>query len=209
MKILLLEDDINLSESLKEYLELEGFSVDCAYNANEAYTKTYNHRYDLYLFDINLPNESGFDVLKNLKDSGDNTTTIYITALTDSNSVIKGFKLGAQDYIKKPFDPEELVIRIKTRLQINNTIKYGNITYYPDTKEIYLNDNLVIVGEIGIDIMHLFLTNIGKVVEVESLLQVLKEPSSNALRVHLAKLRKKLNIQFKNIRSQGYILEKI
>jgi len=209
MNILLLEDDTTLNESLTEYLELEGFNVDSAFSASEVYDKTYKNNYDLYIFDINLPQSSGFEVLQNLKEANDNTPTIYITALTDTNSVIKGFNIGAQDYIKKPFDPEELVIRIKSRFLANTTIKYKDLTYNLETKELYKNDKLVALGDVGISIMHLFLTNIGNVVPTDSLLNILKEPSTNALRVNLAKLKKKLDIEFKNIRSQGYMLEKV
>jgi DNA-binding response OmpR family regulator len=209
MNILLLEDDTTLNESLTEYLELEGFNVDNAFSASEVYDKTYKNNYDLYIFDINLPQSSGFEVLQNLKEADDNTPTIYITALTDTNSVIKGFNIGAQDYIKKPFDPEELVIRIKSRFFNNKIIKYKDLTYNIETKELYKKDELIVLGEVGINILYLFLTNIGKVITTNELLEVLHEPSSNALRVNLAKLKKKLNIDFKNIRSQGYMLEKI
>jgi len=116
MRILLLEDDITLRESLRDYLTLEGFDVDIASSAIEAYDMSYENSYDLYLFDINLPDESGFSVLKNLKESGDNTPTFFITALVDIDSITKGFNVGADDYIKKPFNPEELVVRINAKL---------------------------------------------------------------------------------------------
>jgi len=211
MNILLLEDDTILNESLTEYLELEGFSVDSVFTANEVYDKTFKKNYDLYIFDINLNQSNGFEILKNLKEANDNTPTIYISALTDTESIIKGFNLGAEDYIKKPFDPEELVVRIKSRFLNSNkqTIKYKNLIYNTETKKLYKNNKLVPLGEVGTEIMHIFLTNIGKVIPTDRLLNILKEPSNNALRVNLAKLKKKLDIDFKNIRSQGYILEEI
>ncbi|RUM70220.1 MAG: DNA-binding response regulator, partial [Sulfurovum sp.] len=115
MKILLLEDDQILCNSLKEFLELEGYSVDIAYRGPEAFDLTFENTYDLYILDVNVPEVDGFSVLSSLRESGDETPAIYITALTDINSISKGFAMGAEDYIKKPFDPEELVIRIKCK----------------------------------------------------------------------------------------------
>jgi len=111
MKILLLEDDKILCESLKEFLELEHYLVDVAHRGVEVYDLTFNKNYDLYILDVNVPDTNGFDVLSSLREAGDETPTIYITALTDISSITKGFQVGADDYIKKPFDPEELLIR--------------------------------------------------------------------------------------------------
>lgn len=210
MKILLLDDDTILSESLKEYLELEAFSVDIASDADEAYELTFRNRYDLYIFDINLGKEDGFSVLKNLKEANDLTPTIYITALTDMNSIEKAFNIGADDYIKKPFDPEELVIRIKSRYLKNDTlIRYKNIIYNPLTKELKKDDQIVSLGIVGTSLLDKFLKNIGRVITHDELLELLETPTPNALRVNLAKLKQKLDIEFKNIREQGYIIEKV
>jgi len=108
MEILLLEDDKILCESLKEFLESEGYSVDTAHRGTEVFDLTFAKTYDLYILDVNVPDTDGFDVLEALKEAGDETPAIYITALTDINSISKGFAIGAEDYIKKPFDPEEL-----------------------------------------------------------------------------------------------------
>ena len=210
MDILLLEDDIDLAHSLKEYLESEGFNVDLASDSSEVYDLTFEKRYDLYIFDINLKDESGFDILKELKDSGDTTPTIYISALSDIESISKGFELGATDYIKKPFDPEELVIRIKSRLLNNsNVIKYKNIEYNPLTKEIKLNGLVVSLGDIKTAIFHKLITNIGHVVEQDTLIDLLETQSPNALRVNIAKIKDKLGIDIKNIRGLGYLLPEL
>ena len=209
MEILLLEDDITLAQSLKEYLELEEFSVDLAFNSNDVYDLTFNKNYDLYIFDINLQNESGFDILKELKESDDNTPTFYISALSDINSITKGFNSGAQDYIKKPFDPEELVIRIKSRFCNNDTLKYKNIEYNPKSKEIKLNGVPISLGDIKGAIFHKLITNIGVVVPQETLLELLETKNTNALRVNITKLKHKLNIDIQNIRGVGYLLPKL
>ncbi len=210
MKILLLEDDEILCESLKEYLESEGFEVDVAYDGEEVYDLTFENSYDLYLFDINVPKENGFKVLEQLKSAEDSTPTIYITALTDINSISKGFSLGAEDYIKKPFDPEELVIRIKSKyLKNDQKIYYKDIIYDPLTKELTKESKIVGLGEVQLNIFHELITNLGKIVSSYTLMDLLEHPSSNALRVNLAKLKNKLDLEIKNIRGQGYILEKV
>jgi len=211
MKILILEDDTILCESLQEYLQLEGFSVEIAQNAEQLYELTFNHQFDLYIFDINLPDENGFTVLQNLMASGDTTPTIYITALTDIQSITKGFSLGAIDYIKKPFDPEELVVRINSRFGAVNqhTITYGELIYNPTTRELFRGESMMSLGIVQQQIFHELITQVGQLVPQERLLDLLEHPNPNALRVNVTKLKSKLRIEIKNIRSQGYLLEKL
>ena len=210
MRILLLEDDALLAESLKEFLELEGFIVDLAINGEEVYELSFNNRYDLYILDINVPKDNGFEVLKHLKEAGDNTPTIYISALTDINSISKGFNLGAIDYIKKPFDPMELVVRIKNRfLQNSNEIEYKDIKYNIETKEIYKKDKLINLGETQLAIFDKLIKNKNKIVLQEELIEYLDKQSSNALRVAISKLKNKLDLNIKNVRGKGYILEEV
>ncbi len=208
MKILLLEDDAILAESLQEFLELEGLSVDIAKNGQEVYDLTFKNSYNLYIFDINVPKDNGFEVLKHLKASDDNTPTIYISALTDINSISKGFDLGACDYIKKPFDPMELVIRIK-RKYLQDSIVYKDIRYNPITKEIFKNNQVVKLGEIQLAIFDKFIKNINKIIPKYELIEFLDNQNSNALRVAISKLKNKLDLDIKNVRGRGYILEEI
>jgi DNA-binding response OmpR family regulator len=181
-----------------------------AYEGEEVYKLTYQNSYDLYIFDINVPKDNGFEVLKNLKDADDKTPTIYITALTDLNSISKGFELGADDYIKKPFDPEELVIRIKSRYQKKDDfISYKDIEYNPQTKEVKKSGKVISLGEVQLNIFHKLIINQGHIVDIYTLMDLLEQPNPNALRVNLAKLKTKLDLDIKNIRGQGYILEKV
>ena len=207
MKILLLEDDYNLATTLKEILELENYEVDIANNAEEAYEKTFNKKYDLYIFDINLPDENGIEVLKNLKNADDNTPTIFITALTDLNTMAKAFEAGSEDYIKKPFEPEELLIRIKAKInKKNNIIKINDIEYDPFTKEIKKNGKIISIGSTLKDIFHELITNANRVVSKEQLIDATNSTDSS-LRVNINKLKKKLGIDIKNIRGEGYLIE--
>ncbi|MEA1880635.1 MAG: response regulator transcription factor [Campylobacterota bacterium] len=208
MKILLLEDDKILCESLQEFLELEDYIVDIAHRGNDVFDLTFEQSYDLYILDVNVPEINGFDILSALREAEDNTPTIYITALTDINSISKGFQIGADDYIKKPFDPEELVIRIKSKYQSNNMLLQCNdILYNPITKIIQKNNKIINLGEVQQNIFHTLIINQNKIVDNITLMDFLEHPNANALRVNLAKLKNKLGIRIKNVRAQGYMIE--
>jgi len=210
MKILLLEDDKILCESLKEFLELEGYTVDVAHRGPEVFDLTFDQTYDLYILDVNVPDVNGFDVLSSLKDAGDETPAIYITALTDINSISKGFEIGADDYIKKPFDPEELVIRIKRKYQKEDTLlRLNDIVYNPTTRVLQKDGQTIGLGEVQQNIFHTLMVEQNKIVDSYTLMDFLEQPSANALRVNLAKLKNKLGIEIKNIRAQGYMIENL
>jgi len=210
MRILLLEDDQILCESLKEFLELEGYQVDVAHRGPEVFDLTFTQKYDLYILDVNVPEIDGFDVLSSLKDAGDETPAIYITALTDINSISKGFAIGAEDYIKKPFDPEELVIRIKRKYQKDDiVIHLKGIVYNPVTRVLQKEGQTIGLGQVQKNLFHTLITTQNKVVDSYTLMDFLEHPTPNALRVNIAKLKNKLGIEIKNIRGQGYMIEKI
>jgi DNA-binding response OmpR family regulator len=210
MKILLLEDDKILCESLKEFLELEGYEVDVAHRGTEVFDLTFSKTYDLYILDINVPDTDGFDVLSALKEVGDETPAIYITALTDIRSISKGFKIGAEDYIKKPFDPEELVIRIKSKYEREEpVISLGDLTYDPQNRVVQKEGQVIGLGEVQQNIFHALIMERNKIVDSYTLMDLLEQPSANALRVNLVKLKNKLGIEIKNIRGQGYMIEDV
>jgi len=205
LKILLLEDDYNLAEVIKEILSLENYIIDIANNADEAYELTYNNNYDLYIFDINLPDENGLDVLKNLKDANDNTPAIYISALSDISTIAKAFEIGANDYLKKPFDVEELLIRIKAKFPTEDIIKIKNFTYNLTTKELKQNNKFISLGSILKEIFHKLVLNKNKLTPKNILLEIV-DFNDSSLRVHINKL-KKMGFEIKNIRGEGYIFE--
>ena len=209
-KILLLEDDRALAETITELLEESGYSVDTFFNGNDAIDASYEKSYDLYVFDINVPDISGIDLLESLRQAEDKTPTIFISALVDLETIAKGFAVGADDYIKKPFFPEELLIRIEAKLaqQTKGVIEYGNVRYVPEKKELYIDGNRVALGEVQECLCHLFFCNIGQVLDKGILMECLTHPSDSALRVALNKFKHITNLPIKNIRGVGYILEK-
>jgi len=209
-KILLLEDDEILSNTLKELLEYEGYEVLKAKNGNQAINFSFENDFDLMLLDVNVPFINGFDFLKDLRQSGDETPAFFITALLDKNSLSKGFDVGCDDYLKKPFDFDELIIRINAKLKINShIIKYKNIEYNIQTNEIKKATQVVEMQQIDKQIFSYFLKNIGKNIDKNTLFDLMEKPTEVALRVHISKIKKILDIDIKNIRGIGYKLEKI
>ena len=208
-QILLLEDDYELGETLKELLESHDYEVDLVENGNSAIDSSYDKSYDLYIFDINVPDINGLDLLKSLREADDKTPAIFISALVDLNSITKGFEVGADDYIKKPFFPQELLIRVNAKFtQINREILFKNLRYFPDSKELYIDERIVSLGEVQECICDAFLRNIGSVLDKTILMDCLQSPSGTALRVAINKFKQTTSLEIKNIRGIGYILEK-
>ena len=208
MKILLLEDDQILSETLQIFLEREGYKVDVALSELEAESLTFDKHYDLYLFDINLSDGNGLSFLKALRYAEDETPTIFITALTDMNSMAQGFELDAIDYIKKPFEPEELLIRLRAKFR-DDTLYYGDIAYDPKSNVLRKEGRIIHIGHVPCQVFVKLLTNTGNVVTQDVLFECLEQPSGNALRVAITKVKQKLGIDITNIRGQGYLLETV
>ena len=133
MKILLLEDDIILNEIIAEFLLEENYDVVCSFDGYEAQDLLYENRFDLLLLDVNVPNIDGFELLKDLRSKNIKTPAIFITSLNQINDLQSGFDAGADDYIKKPFELDEL------HLRINNIKRLYNID---DTTIITINKKI-------------------------------------------------------------------
>lgn len=207
MKILLLEDDTVLSETLVEILTEHGFNVTAVKNANEAIETTFENSYDLYLFDINLPDISGIELLQSLKEADDQTPTIFISANVDMETIAKGFEVGAEDYIKKPFMPEELLIRLNAKLANKIVIKHHNISYNIISEDILIEGKKIYLSYSQFRLFDILFKNIGRTVNKDTLLEVSEYGSDNALRVAIKKLKTIFGIEIKNIRGLGYIIE--
>lgn len=208
MKILLLEDNLLLSETLEIFLSKEGYDVDIALSMEEAEDLTFEKKYDLYLLDINLPEGSGLEFLEAMRFAQDDTPSIFITALNDINSMAKGFALGAVDYIKKPFDPQELLIRISAKFA-SDIVIYGDLEYDPSSRLLRNKGEIVDLGNVQMNIFELLLSKRGSLVGKEELYECLENGSDMALRVAITKIKQKLNLDIKNIRAKGYMIEKL
>ncbi len=215
-KILLVEDDLILGESLVEFLEDNNFQVTWVKDGNEAVNITYDEQFDIYLLDVDIPFINGFDLLKSLRQSGDLTPSIFLTAKVNTQSLSIGFEVGADDYIKKPFDIDELLIRINT--QIKKTFKsyrdlliYKDLTFDISTKTISKNDEIIHLSPTQLSLFELFMKNINKPISKEDILFHIykgEEGSEAALRVQITKL-KKIGLNITNQRAVGYKLEEL
>jgi len=208
MKLLLLEDDQILAETLEHFLQREGYEIDVALSMEEAEDLTFEKKYDLYLLDINLPEGSGLELLEALRYAEDDTPTIFITALTDMSSIAEGFKLGAIDYIKKPFDPEELLIRLKAKFK-NDILHYQDIEFDQSTQLLRKNGEIIDIGNVQYKIFTKLLSERGSVVSKDTLLEFINHSSETALRVSITKIKQRLGVEIKNIRGKGYMIEKV
>lgn len=215
--ILLLEDDLILGETIQEILEDEEYKVTWVKDGNAASNKTFEKDFDLYLFDVNVPFINGFELLESLRENEDITPAIFITALVDIDNLTKGFKVGADDYIRKPFDANELLVRIDSLIKksfknYESSIKYDNLLYNIKEEKLYKEKKQIHLSPSEHQLLILFLKNIGKVINKDDILFNLHDNdtlgSDATLRVQISKL-KKVGLVITNIRAVGYRCEKV
>ena len=211
VKILLLEDDKLFNETLQDFLEEEGFELDYALDPYSALELTYKHIYDLYLFDVNLPYESGFDLLHKLRQSGDTTPTIFLTSRNDKASLTEGFESGADDYMKKPIDLDELLLRISALLRRqsrNEKVIIGEYSLDMLSKTLYKGEEALDVTKKAVELLVLLVKSNGEVVSSDEIKNRLwaagQHASDGALRVYITQLKKYFSGHIVNIRGIGY-----
>jgi len=209
--ILLLEDDRLFNETLQDFLEEEGYSLHCALDPYTALDLAYEHKFDIYLFDVNLPYESGFDLLRKLRESGDATPTIFITSRSDKESLREGFVTGGDDYLKKPVDLDELLLRIDAvlRRQLRSAeIAIGDYLLDSKKKKLYLNGEEIELPAKVITLLLLLIASQGEIVSSEEIKERLwpasQEASEGSIRVYIAKIKKLFPDAVENIRGVGY-----
>lgn len=215
-RILLVEDDEILSETLVELLEDEGYEVTLVKGANDALSTTYEAVYDLFLLDVNIEDFDGFRLLEMLRDSGDKTPAIFLTSLSDIASLSKGFEVGGDDYIKKPFDFDELLVRIQSQLRKsfkakNNEISYKDLTYKISTNELLKEGSLVLLAPLEQKLVSIFFKRLDETITKQEILYELdsvNESSEGALRVYIHKLRK-IGLDIQTIKGVGYRCAKV
>ena len=214
IKILLLEDDALFGETLIDLLEEENYTVSHARNGQEALDFTYSNKFDLYLLDINVPLINGLEILKELRQSGDDTPAIYLTSHQDKETLAQAFSNGADDYLKKPFDSDELLMRVAARLRhITSTTIETVGTYCIDEVHHTISiDN----AELNLtmkeySLLLLLIRNFQKTVTKEmiftSIWAVSEEVSEGAIRVYIKRLKDLIGEDsIENIRGVGYRL---
>ena len=150
MKILLAEDEVDLNNVVTRYLKKNGYSVDSVLDGEEALDYLEYSEYDLVILDIMMPKVDGFEVIKKLRDKGNHTSVLMLTARDSADDKVKGLDLGADDYIVKPFDFNELMARIRAVVRR----KYGN------------SSNKLVIGDLILDTSEKSVTRAGKQIEL-------------------------------------------
>ena len=216
-KILILEDDDLFKESLEDFLEDEGFEVVTATNGEEVLEICYENKFDLYLFDINVPKIDGIKTLKELRENFDDTPTIYLTSYKDKEKLTEGFLCGCDDYLKKPIDLDELLLRIMSLLKRSGKVMENiqlneEISFDPKNRRVLKNgEDIYIAGKI-IDLLELFIEKKEGIITKEMIINKLwefdEEYSEGSIRVYINNLKKLLGKEkIKNIKGVGYKIE--
>ena len=211
MRILVVEDDEFIGESIKDYFELQDIEVDYFSSPKEALERISN-KYDILLLDVNMPEMSGYEFYDKVKDYLE-IPVIFITAYSDIEHMEKAFNLGAADYIKKPFDLKELELRVKRLVFKNTDFVKINEDYKFDLKKLklfYKNREVELTQKEQL-FLEILVKNIGQTVDNETIKDYLWEGEvcNNTVRTQVKKLRSKLNDNFiKNVRGSGYKIEK-
>ena len=210
-EILLLEDDLLFSETLQDWLEEEGYSVQRAGDPHTAFDLCYSRRFDLYLFDINLPFQNGLRTFAELRESGDTTPVIFLTSREDRASLLEGFDLGADDYLKKPVDLEELSARIAAVLRRHRregSCRIGRYEMDARGRELLLDGEPLKLGRKIYDLLELLVSRAGETVTGEEIRDYLwragEAASDGAVRVYITRLKKLFPEAIENVRGVGY-----
>jgi len=211
IKILLLEDDKLFNETIEDFLEEEGFELSTALDPYSALELSYESNFDLYLFDVNLPYESGFDLLNKLRQSGDLTPTIFLTSREAKESLVEGFNVGGDDYMKKPIDLDELLLRVLAlmRRQVRKqTLSLGEYSLDLLSKTLLLDNKELDVTTKAIELLILLVKAKGEVVGLEEIKSRLwaagQSASDGSLRVYITQLKKYFSSNITNVRGVGY-----
>jgi len=225
MKILIIDDDIELCDLLTTYLEQEGFETVAIHEAKDGLAAALSGEYAFLILDVMLPGFSGFDLLRQLRRTSA-MPVIMLTARGDEVDRIVGLEMGADDYLPKPFNPRELVARIRA-IQRRGENGLGNRTAIPGkitaddiaidlgTRTVYQNEGEVSLTAVEFSLLHALVKRIGQVVNREDLAQEVLgrklEMFDRSIDVHISSLRKKLGHhingveRIKTIRSVGYM----
>ncbi|WP_457607781.1 response regulator transcription factor [Nitratifractor sp.] len=214
MKLLLLEDDLLIAEQIRDYFELFDHRVDHFANGLELIEGANPSHYDILLLDINTPGLDGIEVLRSFRDLSIDTPAIFITAMGDLDHLKEAYRIGCDDYVRKPFDIEELEIRIE-HLVRGNASEWIDITprYRFDMKReaLFDGEREVPLGRRERQLLYLLLRHRGHTVSKESIKDYLwedQEVCDNTLRTTMKKLRNKLDENFiENLRGVGYRID--
>jgi two-component system response regulator QseB len=218
MRLLLIEDDELLGDAIRTGLVQFGFIVEWLKDGESARAHLQTESFELVILDLGLPKLNGLRLLQRMRQMDDRTPVIILTARESIEDRIQGLDMGADDYMVKPFDLNELNARIRALIRrsqgrADTIIQYQNITLDPAAHTVMLDDQLVNVPRREFALLQKLLENSGQAISRDQLMQSIygweEDVDSNVLEVHIHNLRKKLNANFiRTIRGIGYMAEK-
>jgi DNA-binding response OmpR family regulator len=216
MKLLLVEDDLALCQGLIPDLRRAGYAIEQAHNGVDGLYWASEEDFDAIILDLGLPKKPGLDVLKELREQGNSTPVLILTARDSWHERVDGLKAGADDYLGKPFHTEELLARLDAVLrrhhgQASNVITLNDITLNVDTRELILGDTKQLLSAIEFRLLRYMLLHPNQVLSKNSLSEHIYEDDhlrdSNVIEVYINKLRQYLGKpRIKTLRGQGYQL---
>ncbi len=218
MRILLVEDDPILGDGIRAGLRHDGYTVDWITQGQQASTALKSAEFDLLVLDLNLPGKSGLEILRELRQNKNPLPVLILTARDTVDDRIKGLDTGADDYLVKPFDLDELLARIRALLRRSQgrsqpIITHQNLQLDPAAHTVSVDDKPVDISRVEFQILHTLLESRGRVLSRQRLEEGLygwtKDTDSNTIEVHIHHLRKKLgSLIIRTIRGVGYIIDK-
>lgn len=220
MRLLVVEDEKALCESIAKGLRLDGYEVDTAFDGEEAMEIISTDSYDLIILDLNLPGMDGLDILKNMRASDNETNVLILSARGGLNDKIEGLDSGANDYLCKPFHFEELEARVRSltrrrTVQNNIVLECGEISLNTKTRTAFAKGEEIALTRKELAILEYLILHQGRPVSQEELIEHVWDSSvdsfSNSIRVHISALRKKIRTALgedpiTNRVGQGYVI---
>ena len=218
MRVLVVEDDLDLINLLEEGLTMYGYAVDKATNGEEAIEMAYIENYDIVILDINLPKKDGFEVLDEIRKFNQEVNIIMLTARSDIDDRVKGLDFGANDYMVKPFDLKELDARMRALLRRKSVtestiLEAGNMKFDTATREAFVDEQKINLTQKETGILEYLFLNKERFVSSEELIDHVWDSNadsfSNSVRVHMSSLRKKIKElsgenKIQNVIGKGY-----
>ncbi len=223
MRVLLAEDEKDLSKALCAILKHNNYSVDAVYNGQDALDYGLCENYDAIILDIMMPKMDGLQVLSELRKNGISTPVMILTAKSLVEDKIAGLDMGADDYLSKPFSMGELLARLRAITRRKeafqpNLLSFGNVTLNRETFELCSGEESVRLGNKEFQMFEMLLSNPGRLISTEQFMEKIwgyeTEAEINVVWVYISYLRKKLttlgaDIEIKAVRGVGYTLEEI
>ncbi len=219
-KILLAEDDLDFGYILKKYLEMNDFEVFHKTDGVEALHFFENNKIDICILDVMMPKMDGFELSKKIKKQNPFMPLLFLTAKRMKEDVVTGLKIGADDYITKPFEVEELVLRIKnilfrSKYRITDKCKIGKYMFYPDKLELKIDNDISNLTVLEADLLNILFQNQNKIVKREIILKELWNEADyftgRSMDVFISRLRKYFSkdksIEIKSFRGKGVMLK--